>query len=62
MLQLKYKVVLACPQKGQKFNETVRFTKCKQLFECQHLLLLRDIWCSKFESIFKRSSIFQHQC
>jgi hypothetical protein len=24
------------------------FKKCKQLFECQHLLLLRDIWWSKF--------------
>ncbi len=29
-------------------NGTVRFKKCKQLFENQHLLFLRDIWCSKF--------------
>jgi hypothetical protein len=26
------------------FNGTARFKKCKQLFEYQHLLLLRDIW------------------
>ncbi len=25
-----------------------RFKKCKQLFEYQHLLLLRNIWQSKF--------------
>ncbi len=29
-------------------NGTAHFKKCKQLFEYQHLLLLRDIWCSKF--------------
>jgi len=29
-------------------NRTVRFKKCEQLFEYQHLLFLRDIWCSKF--------------
>jgi hypothetical protein len=28
-------------------NATARFEKCKQLFEYQHLLLLRDIWWSK---------------
>ncbi len=28
-------------------NGTVHFTKCKQLFEYQHLLLLRDICWSK---------------
>jgi hypothetical protein len=33
------------------FSETARFKKCKQLFEYQHLLLLRDIWWSKFYSI-----------
>jgi hypothetical protein len=27
---------------------TARFKKCKQSFEYQHLLLLRDIWWSKF--------------
>jgi hypothetical protein len=41
---------------------TVRFKDCKQLFEYQHLLLLRDIWWSKLYSIFKCSSFFQHQC
>jgi hypothetical protein len=29
-------------------NGTGCFKKCKQLFEYQHLLLLRDIWWSKF--------------
>jgi hypothetical protein len=29
-------------------NGTVRFEKCKQLFEYQHLVSLRDIWWSKF--------------
>jgi hypothetical protein len=29
-------------------NGTVRLKKCEQLFEYQHLLLLRDIWWSKF--------------
>jgi len=29
-------------------NGTKRFKKHKQLFEYQHLLLLRDIWWSKF--------------
>jgi hypothetical protein len=28
--------------------EQCAFKKCKQLFECQHLLLLRDIWQSTF--------------
>jgi hypothetical protein len=27
-------------------NGTARLKNCKQLFEYQHLLLLRDIWCS----------------
>jgi hypothetical protein len=31
-----------------KMNGTVHFKKCKQLFEYQHLLLLRDIWWSKY--------------
>ncbi len=31
---------------GGKWNSTLK--KCKQLFEYQHLLLLRDIWWSKF--------------
>jgi hypothetical protein len=29
-------------------NGTACFKECKQLFEYQHLLLLRDIWWSKF--------------
>ncbi len=29
-------------------NGTVHFKKCKQLFEYQQILLLRDIWWSKF--------------
>ncbi len=29
------------------FKETAHFKKCKQLFEYQHLLLLRDIGWSK---------------
>jgi hypothetical protein len=29
-------------------NGTARFKKHKQLFENKHLLLLRDIWWSKF--------------
>jgi hypothetical protein len=29
-------------------NGTARFKECKQLFEYQHLLLLGDIWWSKF--------------
>jgi hypothetical protein len=43
-------------------NGTARFNKCKQLFEYQHLPLLRDIWWSKFYSIFKCCSFIQHQC
>jgi hypothetical protein len=31
-----------------KFNGTMHFKKCKQLFKCQHLLLFRDIWRLKF--------------
>jgi hypothetical protein len=30
------------------YTGTTRFKKCKQLFEYQQLLLLRDIWWSKF--------------
>ena len=29
-------------------NGRAHFKKCKQFFEYQHLLLLRDIWWSKF--------------
>jgi hypothetical protein len=29
-------------------NGAARFKKCKQFFDYQHLLLLRDIWWSKF--------------
>jgi hypothetical protein len=39
-------------------NGTAHFKKCKQLFEYQHLLLLRDIWWWKFYSIFKCCSFF----
>ncbi len=39
-------------------NGTAHFKKCKQLFVYQHLLLLGDIWWSKFESIFKYCSFF----
>jgi hypothetical protein len=36
-------------QRGTEIvNGTVSFNKCKQLFEYQHLLLLRDIWWWKF--------------
>jgi hypothetical protein len=28
-------------------NGTAHIKKCKQLFEYQHLLILRDIWWSK---------------
>ncbi len=31
-----------------KLNRTTRFKKNKQLFEYERLLLLRDIWRSKF--------------
>jgi hypothetical protein len=43
-------------------NRTTHFSKYKQLFEYQHLLLLWDIWWSEFQSIFKCSSFFQHRC
>jgi hypothetical protein len=42
-------------------NGTARLKKCKQLFEYQHLLLLRDIWWSKFKSILICCPFFQHQ-
>ncbi len=45
-----------------KRNGTARFKNSKQMFWYQHLLLLRDIWWSKFKSIFICSSFFQHQC
>jgi hypothetical protein len=32
---------------GNLMNGAVRFEKCKQMFEYQHLLLLRDIWWSQ---------------
>jgi hypothetical protein len=45
-----------------KFNNgTARFKKCKQLFEYQHLLVLRDIRWSNFESISKCCSFFQQK-
>jgi len=34
--------------KSDHLNGTGHFKKCKQLFEYQHLLLLIDIWWSKF--------------
>ncbi len=39
-------IVIAFSKMG--FNGAVCFKKCKQLFEYQHLLLLRDVWWSKF--------------
>jgi hypothetical protein len=41
-------------------NGTARSKNCKQLLEYQNLLLLRDIWWSKFQSIFKCSSFLQY--
>jgi hypothetical protein len=39
------------------FEKTLQWNsalfKCKHSFECQHLLLLRDILWSEFKSIFK---------
>jgi hypothetical protein len=40
-------------------NGTAHFKKCKQLFEYQHLHLLKDIWLSKFQSMLKGGSFFQ---
>ncbi len=39
-------------------NRIAYFEKCKQLLECQKLLLLRDIWWLKLEYIFKLLLIF----
>ncbi len=36
------------PSMFNPVNETAHFKKGKQLFEYQHLLLLKDIWWSKF--------------
>jgi len=41
-LRKRHKIKWALP------DGTTRFKKCKQLFEYQHLLLLRGIWWSKF--------------
>ncbi len=43
-------------------NRTARFEKCKQFLEYQKHLLVRDIWWSKLQSIFKCCLFFQHQC
>jgi hypothetical protein len=32
------------------FNGTAHFKKCKRLFEYQHFLLLRDIWCQFYNT------------
>ncbi len=40
---------------------TACFNKCKQLFEYHYLHLLRDVWWSKFSSIFICPSFSQHQ-
>jgi hypothetical protein len=32
----------------ERSNGTAHFKKCKKIFEHHHLLLLRDIWWSKF--------------
>jgi hypothetical protein len=42
-------------------NGTARLKKYKQLFEYQHLLLLKDIWWSKFKIYINMLFIFQHQ-
>jgi hypothetical protein len=66
---LQFKKKMKCSEYGSlivqlafKNNGTVRFQKCKQMFEYQYLLLLRDIWGSKFKSLFKCSLFFQHHC
>jgi len=41
-------IVQATELVGHLLNGTAHFKKCKQLFEYQHLLLLKDIWWSKF--------------
>jgi hypothetical protein len=47
---------LECSSKNKiQYNGTTHFKNCKQLFEYQHILLLRDIWWSKFQSILKSS-------
>jgi len=51
---------LAILQTLEHRNSTLQ--KCKQLLEYQHLLLLRDIWWSKYKSIYKCSSLIEHQC
>jgi hypothetical protein len=43
-------------------NGTARFKKYNQLLEYQHLLLLKDIWCSKLKIYINMLLIFQHQC
>jgi len=35
------------------YKGTAHFKQCEKLFGYQHLLLLRDIWWSKLETIFK---------
>ena len=39
-------------------NKAAHFKKCKQLFEYEHLLLIRDILRSMFSPIFKCCSFF----
>jgi hypothetical protein len=40
--------IFGAPKKLNILIGTVHFKKCKQWFEYKHLLLLRDIWWSKF--------------
>jgi hypothetical protein len=37
------------------------YAQCHFGLNC-HFLLLRDVWWSKLQSIFKCGSFFQHQC
>ncbi len=47
-------IVEGATEKAHKFlvpatiDGTAHYKNCKQFFEYQHLLLLRDIWWSKF--------------
>ncbi len=48
--------------KARAYPSEAPFEICKQVFEYQRFLLLRDIWLSKLLSKFKCCPFFQHQC
>ncbi len=49
ILEASFSIIYDVHSKGiTNDNGTTHFKKCKQLFESQHLLLLRDIWRLKF--------------